>query len=115
MQMIITAGSLDWSGWVRGVLGAAISGGAGAVSVGFGTMIVDPEHFNVLNGGIYHLLAVIGICFTVSSIVSLAKFLQTHPVPDYQQLKQAESSGFVRGVQAVTDAVISGNVSNPKV
>lgn len=81
MQMLVTATRLDWAGWVRGAVGALISGGAGAIGGGFGSMIADPTHFNIESGGIHHLLMVMGVAFLFSGIISLAKFLQTNPVP----------------------------------
>ena len=43
MQMFLVASKLDWAGWLRGFFGALISGGAGAVGSGFGSIIVDPK------------------------------------------------------------------------
>lgn len=74
MQMITTAGRLDWSGWLRGVFGALISGGAGSIATGVGVTLSDPGHD-------VNLIKVMGITFLVSGIVSLAKFLQITPVP----------------------------------
>ena len=82
MQMFLVASKLDWAGWLRGFFGALISGGAGAVGSGFGSIIVDPKDFNVLQGGLVHTLALMGVTFAFSAIISLAKFLQSHPVPD---------------------------------
>lgn len=74
MQMLTTAGSLDWGGWVRGVIGALISGGAGAISAGAATQFADPAHD-------ISVFKVMWITFLVSGVVSLAKFLQITPVP----------------------------------
>jgi len=83
MQILTTASRLDWAGWVRGIIGAFVSGGAGAIGAGTGTIVVDPEKFNVSTPqGLHSLLTAMGIAFLVSGIISLAKFLQTHPVPD---------------------------------
>lgn len=82
ITMVSTAKKLNWSGWLLGIVGAIISGGAGAVASGVGVGYVDPEHFNAItSSGLRHLLSVMGICFVVSALVSLAKFLQSHPVP----------------------------------
>lgn len=78
---LTTAKKLNWTGWILGIWGAAISGGAGAVSAGFGTMIIDPKDFNVASG-FHHLFELMGVCFAFSAFISLMKFLQTHPVPD---------------------------------
>lgn len=80
---LVTAKKLDWSGWVRGVLGALISGGAGAIGGGFGAVVADPSHdFTPGQGGTMHLLTLMGVAFLFSGIFSLAKYLQLHPVPD---------------------------------
>ena len=80
-----TAAKLDWSGWIRGIVGAIVSGGAGAVSSGLSVNIIDPEHFGITSG-LSHLLAVVTTTFCVSALISLAKWLQTHPVPDSEKL-----------------------------
>lgn len=83
MQMLVTASRLDWTGWILGIIGALVSGGAGAVGGGFGAVIADPSHdFTPGMGGTKHLLVLMGTAFVVSGIISLAKFLQTHPVPE---------------------------------
>lgn len=82
MQALKTAKGLDWRGWIRGVIGATVSGGASAVGAGFGTIIIDPKDFNVFDGGASHLFLVMAVCFAFSSLISLMKFLSTHPIPD---------------------------------
>ena len=75
MQMLSTATNLNWSGWLRGLIGSAVSGGAGAVSSGFAATILDPSHdLNVFK--------LMGFTFLFSAVISLAKFLQTAPVPE---------------------------------
>jgi hypothetical protein len=81
LTMVATGKRLDWDSWLLGIWGAVISGGAGAVASGFGTMVVDPDHFNVLQGGFKHMLVVMGVVFAFSALISLAKFLQLTPVP----------------------------------
>jgi hypothetical protein len=84
---ISVAQSLDWKGWLLGLWGAFISGGAAAVGGGFGTMVIDPEHFNILQGGLRHLGLVMAVCFAFSGAISLMKFLQLHPVPSAEAPK----------------------------
>jgi hypothetical protein len=74
MQMMTTASRLDWQGWVRGVVGAFISGGAAAISSGFAASLLDKGHD-------LNILELMGTTFLISGIVSLTKFLQTEPVP----------------------------------
>ncbi len=78
MNALAVASKLDWSGWVRGVVGALISGGAGAVAAGFGAQMADPAHD-------ISIFKVMGFTFIISGVVSLAKYLQTTPVPSAEQ------------------------------
>lgn len=75
MQMMTTASKLDWSGWVRGIMGAFISGGAGSIAAGVAGTYLDKQHD-------LNILALMGWTFLFSGIISLAKFLQTSPVPE---------------------------------
>ena len=79
MELFSAAGSLDISDWVRGLLGAAISGGSAAISGGAGGALIAPEHFNIHSGQLYELIA--GM-FLFNAFISLSKFLALHPLPD---------------------------------
>ena len=82
MQAIGTARRLDVRGWIRGVISAVVSGGAGAAGGSLGAVMADPEHFAVNTGsGLHGVLVVAGYAFAVSAIISLMKFLQTTPIP----------------------------------
>lgn len=74
LALITNVQKLDWDGWLRGAIGALVSGGAGAVGSGVAANILDKGHD-------LNILALMGTTFLVSGIVSLAKFLQTTPVP----------------------------------
>lgn len=63
----------DWKSWLKGILHAGISGGTVAIS----TAVIAPETFN-FREGLHKLLYAAGI----SSIVSIAKYLSTKPIPD---------------------------------
>lgn len=78
MQILTTAAKLDWSGWFSGVAGAFISGGASAIAASAAVSVSDPSH-DIVG---WALLKVAAITFVISGAVSLAKFLQTHPVPE---------------------------------
>jgi len=106
MQMLTTASNLDWESWVRGVLGAIISGGAAAVGGGFAAVVTSPSgDFTPGQGGTMHLLTLMGVAFLFSGIISLAKFLQLHPVPDVLQrnLQTAAENIDRAGVAAAQD------------
>lgn len=75
MQMLSTATKLDWGGWLRGVIGALVSGGAGAVSAGFAVNMLDKAHD-------INLFKAMALTFAGSGIVSLAKYLQITPTPE---------------------------------
>jgi hypothetical protein len=74
MQMLTVAGKLNWNSWFRGVVGALVSGGASSVASAFGTVILDKQHD-------LNIFAMMGITFLFSGVISLAKFLQTQPIP----------------------------------
>jgi len=78
MQMLTVAGRLDWGGWLRGVFGALISGGASSVASAFGTVVLDKNHD-------LNVFAMMGITFVFSGLISLAKFLQTQPIPSEEK------------------------------
>jgi hypothetical protein len=80
VNALTVASRLAWGEWIRGIFGALISGGAGAVGGGTGTSLVDPDHFNTQHPML--LLKVMGVTFLISGVTSLLKFLQTHPLPD---------------------------------
>jgi hypothetical protein len=62
----------DWRTWVRGLSGAAVGGGANAITV----MILKPEDFNFGTGwtALWQFAA-------VSAVVSAALYLKQNPVP----------------------------------
>lgn len=70
----------DWARWLKGLIGAGISGTAGALSSGSGVMYVAPDRFN-LNDGIYDLMKVIAITAGTAFFVSIWKYLHTNPLP----------------------------------
>jgi hypothetical protein len=77
--MMATGKRLDWDGWFRGLMGATISGGAGAFGSGTAEIYLDPKH--VATEGLHHVFALMGMTFLISAVISLLKFLQTSPVP----------------------------------
>lgn len=71
-------GTIDWTNWVRGLAAAFIGGGAGAVQVGFSTVVVDPQDFNVHAGKLYVVMLV---SFLFSGTMSMMAFLHQQPIP----------------------------------
>lgn len=87
-----TARRLDLAGWLLGIWGAAISGGAASASAALGTIVLDKKDANA-----HHLLAIAAICFGLPAVVSMMKYLALHPAPTYVPValvvEQPESEG----------------------
>ena len=76
IQAITAATVIDWRTWIRGILGAGISAAAGATGTLTGVDVaIDGATFK-------QKMLAMGIAAAVSAIVSIGKFLQTHPLPD---------------------------------
>ena len=71
-------GTIDWTNWVRGLAAASIGGGAGAVTSGFGNIIVDPNDFNIHSGKLYQVMAA---CFLINGLLAMMAFLHAQPIP----------------------------------
>lgn len=78
--------------WTAGVIGSFISGAAGAVSSGLGGMIVAPDKFN-LGDGFHKLLQLAAFGILIPGIVSLAKYLNLHPIPQGWDGQDRRTSG----------------------
>lgn len=78
ITLISKLSNLDVDGWLRGLLSAAISGGASAVTGGLVVSGMDPSHYNFQAGKFYIL---VGTLFAANAVVSMAKFLQSSPLP----------------------------------
>ena len=78
MQAITVASKLKWKQWWIGIMGAIISGAAGATGALAGVDIA------ITGATASQKLTAMGIAALFSAIVSLGKWLQTHPVPDEQ-------------------------------
>jgi hypothetical protein len=69
-----------WEIWLRGVLAAAVSGGANGVVTGFAAIGIDPSHFN-LDTGFHHTVALGGVSAAVSAVLGVALYLRQSPLP----------------------------------
>ncbi len=67
--------------WIKGLIGAGISGAATSISSGIGASMLAPDKFN-LETGMSSLLKLIAITATVSFIVSISKYLSIKPIPE---------------------------------
>ncbi len=69
-----------WEIWLRGVIAAAVSGGANGVVTGFAAIGIDPKHFN-LDAGFYHTLVIGGVSAAISAVLGVALYLRQSPLP----------------------------------
>jgi hypothetical protein len=67
--------------WLKGLLAAAVSGGAGGVLTGFAAVGIDPQHFN-LQTGMGATLRIAAAAALINSIIGVAAYLQKSPLPN---------------------------------
>jgi hypothetical protein len=67
--------------WFKGIVAAAISGGAGGVLTGIAAVGIDPQHFN-LQAGIGATLRIGVAAALINSVIGVAAYLQKSPLPD---------------------------------
>ena len=66
--------------WLKGLVAAAVAGGANGVITGFAAVGIDPAHFN-LQAGLHPTLAIAGISAAMSAIIGSAAYLKQSPLP----------------------------------
>ena len=66
--------------WWRGLVAAAIAGGANGVITGFAAVGIDPQHFN-LQAGLRSTLAIAAVSAVMSGIIAVAAYLKQSPLP----------------------------------
>jgi len=69
--------------WLKGIVAAAISGGANGIVTGFAAIGIDPEHFN-LQAGMSHTLSLGMVSAAISAILGVALYLRQSPIPSSQ-------------------------------
>ena len=84
MSFLTSANNLDLDGWLRGLVSAGISGGASALTGGLVVGATDPTHYNFSTSKFWTLT---GFLFLANAMVSMAKFLQTQPIPGFKQIE----------------------------
>ena len=67
--------------WLRGILAAAISGGAGGVLTGLAAVGIDPQHFN-LQAGMAATLRIGGASALINAVIGVSSYLQKSPLPE---------------------------------
>jgi hypothetical protein len=66
--------------WLKGILAAAISGGAGGVLTGVAAVGIDPQHFN-LQAGIGATMCIAAAAALINAVIGVAAYLQKSPLP----------------------------------
>lgn len=66
--------------WLKGIVAAAIAGGANGVITGFAAVGIDPAHFN-LQAGLHSTLTIAAASALMSSIIGVAAYLKQSPLP----------------------------------
>ena len=66
--------------WLKGVVAAAVSGGAGGILTGFAAVGIDPQHFNP-QAGMRETLRMAAAAALINSIIGVAAYLQKSPMP----------------------------------
>jgi hypothetical protein len=100
-------GNLDWSDWIKGIVAAFISGGAGAVTSGVVVSVGDPQQYNMGTQKFYML---VGSVFLMSGVLNMMAFLRTKSLPD---VKQRETTVESMGGQIKTTVKETEMVSVP--
>jgi len=67
--------------WAKGIVAAAIAGGANGVITGFAAVGIDPMRFN-LQSGLKATLTIAGVSAIMSAIIGVAAYLKQSPIPD---------------------------------
>lgn len=67
--------------WIKGVVAAAISGGAGGVLTGLAAVGIDPQHFN-LQTGMGATFRIAATAALINAVIGVAAYLQKSPLPN---------------------------------
>jgi hypothetical protein len=73
----------SWEIWFKGILAAAISGGANGIVTGFAAIGIDPSHFN-LQAGLSHTFEIGAVSAAISAVLGVALYLRQSPLPPEQ-------------------------------
>ena len=67
--------------WLKGLLAAAISGGAGGLMTALAAVGIDPQHFN-LQAGMGATVRIGAVAAVINAIIGVAAYLQKSPLPE---------------------------------
>ena len=66
--------------WLKGLVAAAVSGGAGGIMTGFAAVGIDPQHFN-LQAGMGATFRIGAAAALINAVIGVAAYLQKSPLP----------------------------------
>ena len=66
--------------WLKGLVAAGISGGAGGVMTGLAAVGIDPGHFN-LSAGMGATVRIGAAAALINAVIGVAAYLQKSPLP----------------------------------
>ena len=66
--------------WLKGLVAAAVSGGAGGVMTGLAAVGIDPGHFN-LQAGMGATMRIGAAAALINAVIGVAAYLQKSPLP----------------------------------
>jgi hypothetical protein len=69
-----------WELWLKGIVAAAIAGGANGIITGFAAVGIDPSHFN-LQAGFRNTMSIAAVSAAMSGIIGVAAYLKQSPLP----------------------------------
>ena len=67
--------------WLKGLIAAAVSGGAGGIMTGFAAVGIDPQHFN-LQSGTGATFRIGAAAALINAVIGVAAYLQKSPLPE---------------------------------
>ena len=111
MRLLQVASKLDVDSWLRGLFSAGISGGAAAISSGTLVTGLAPETFSFYTWKFY---AVVFGMFISQGIVSMAKFLQAHPLPEMKTVTTGVAVTEQAGEAPKTVTTVTETHQEPK-
>ncbi len=67
--------------WLRGIIAAGVSGGAGGILTGLAAIGIDPQHFN-LSAGLGSTMRIGVAAALINAVIGVAAYLQKSPLPN---------------------------------
>jgi hypothetical protein len=118
MNIFASMQNLEIDAWLRGLVGAAISGGSSAVTGAIVLPSLDSNDFNIYKAKFY--VAIFAL-FSAAAMTSVFKFLATDPLPSVKQIEKTvqtitqATSGSPKVVETVKETSIEPVKPEPTV